>query len=134
MSGWVARSRHEKDRLTHEVHNRERWILEGGHSSTYDERVARADTFIWLDVPVLLRLWRVLHRSVVYNGRCRPDLPDGCPEQFNWQTVEFLRFIWRTRESSRAKLLKIYSNPPANLATHRLGSRGAVRDFLENLT
>lgn len=133
-SGWVERSKSEKDRLTREVHKRERWILEGGHSSTYDERVARADTFIWLDFPVLLRLWRTLRRSIVYRGQCRPDLPDGCPEQLNWQTIEFVRFIWRTRKSSRAKLLKIYSNPPPNLATHRLGSREAVRGFLENLT
>ena len=50
--GWVERSRTEKDRLTREVHARERWIFEGGHSRTWPERMARADTLIWLDVPL----------------------------------------------------------------------------------
>ena len=51
-SGWVERSKAEKTRLTREVHALDEWIFEGGHSTTYPERVARADTLIWLDVPV----------------------------------------------------------------------------------
>ena len=113
--GWIERSREEKNALTHRVHMREAWIFEGGHSSTYDERVERADTFIWLDVPVALRIFRVLKRSLQHYGRSRPDLPAGCPERFNWQTAEFLGFIWRTRHSARAKLDRIYRNPPEHL-------------------
>lgn len=131
--GWVERSREEKDRLTREVHRKECWIFEGGHSSTYAERVARADTFIWLDVPVGLRLFRVLKRSAKYYGRSRPDLPEGCPERFNLQTIEFLRFIWRTRHSARSKLLQIQENPPAHLSLHRLTTLGEVQDFLSLL-
>jgi len=128
--GWVERSRQEKDRLTHEVHIQDRWIFEGGHSNTYAERVARADTFIWLDVPVGLRVFRVLKRSLRYYGRSRPDLPDGCPERFNWQTVEFLTFIWRTRHSARNKLKRIFCDPPAHLTVHRLASLEDVRRFV----
>ena len=62
--GWVERSRDEKDRLTRAVHARETWIFEGGHSRTWPERLARADTLIWLDVPLPRRLWRVLRRAV----------------------------------------------------------------------
>ncbi|MCK7614752.1 DNA topology modulation protein FlaR [Roseibium sediminicola] len=131
--GWVERPRAEKDRLTHEVHIQDRWIFEGGHSSTYAERIARADTFIWLDVPVGLRIARVLKRSVRYYGRSRPDLPEGCPERFNWQTAEFLRFIWRTRHSARAKLDAVYQAPPAHLTAHRLTSLAEVRAFLAEL-
>ncbi|WP_367279116.1 AAA family ATPase [uncultured Roseibium sp.] len=99
--GWVPRTKAEKDRLTHEVHVQDRWILEGGHSNTYGERLARADTFIWLDMPVGRRLVRVLRRSVKYYGQSRPDLPDGCVEPFNLQTLEFFYFIWQTRHSAR---------------------------------
>lgn len=128
--GWVERSRADKDRMTHEVHMKDRWIFEGGHSSTYAERVARADTFVWLDVPVGLRMIRVLRRSVRYYGQSRPDLPEGCPERFNWQTVDFLKFIWRTRHSARTKLEAIYRAPPPHLAVHRLTSLDDVRSFL----
>jgi len=131
--GWVERSRAEKDRLTGEVHARDRWIFEGGHSSTYAERIARADTFIWLDVPVGLRMVRVLRRSFRYYGRTRPDLPDGCPERFNLQTVGFLRFIWRTRHSARAKLEAVYRDPPAHLTVHRLETLKDVGRYLESV-
>ncbi|WP_269582494.1 DNA topology modulation protein FlaR [Roseibium sp. Sym1] len=132
-SGWVERPRAEKDRLTHEVHIQDHWIFEGGHSGTYAERVARADTFVWLDVPVGLRLFRVLRRSMKHYGRTRPDLPDGCPERFNLQTVDFLHFIWRTRNSARDKLEAVYRTPPAHLAVYRLTTLAEVRSFLASL-
>lgn len=129
-AGWVERAHEEKGRMTHEVHIQDRWIFEGGHSSTYPERVARADTFVWLDVPVGRRIYRVLKRSVVNYGKTRADLADGCPERFDLQTIEFLRFIWRTRQSARAKLLAIYDNPPPHLQVFRLTTRVEFDAFL----
>ena len=133
-SGWQERSKAEKDRMTHQVHLREHWIFEGGHSRTYGERVARADTFVWLDVPVWLRIYRVLKRLFMYYGRSRPDLPDGCPERLSWQTVEFLLFIVRTRKSARAKLEEIYSVPPEHLNVVRLTTLSETNDFLERIS
>ncbi len=50
-SGWIDRQGPEKDRLCSEVHAREQWIFEGGRSNTWGERLERADTLVWLDVP-----------------------------------------------------------------------------------
>ncbi|MEM9630034.1 MAG: DNA topology modulation protein FlaR [Pseudomonadota bacterium] len=133
LPGWIERSREEKDALTHQVHMKSEWIFEGGHSSTYAERVDRADTFIWLDVPVWLRIFRVLKRSLQYYGKSRPDLPEGCPERFNGQTVEFVQFIWRTRHSAREKLLKIYAAPPPHLNVLKLSNLKETRAFLDGL-
>ncbi len=130
-AGWIERDREEKDRLTREVHARDTWIFEGGHSRTYDDRVTRADTLIWLDIPVWLRLWRVLRRTVAYLGQARPDLPDGCPEVLGRQTLEFIAFIWRTRHNSRQRIVAIASNPPPHLAVHHLRSLAEVRAFLD---
>jgi adenylate kinase family enzyme len=132
-SGWEERPRDEKDRMTHEVHMRDEWIFEGGHSRTYDERIERADTFVWLDVPVGLRVYRVLKRLLTYYGRSRPDLPDGCPEHVSWQTVEFIRFIFRTRTSARAKLEKIYNAPPEHLTVFRFSTLADTMTFLSSL-
>ncbi len=41
--GWIERSPDEKTRLCLEVEARDRWIFEGGHSTTWENRVARAD-------------------------------------------------------------------------------------------
>lgn len=133
-SGWVERNRDEKDHLTHQVHMLEEWIFEGGHSRTYSERIERADTFIWLDLPLGLRVWRVLLRSWQYRGRTRPDLPKGCPERFNRQTVDFLKFIWTTRHSSRRKLEAIYKNPPAHLNVYRFTSTQQLDLLMQRLS
>lgn len=128
--GWVERARAEKTRMTLDVIKDPRWIFEGGHSATYSERLARADTLIWLDLPVGLRTWRVLRRTVQHYGTARPDLPEGCPERFS---AEFLGFIWRTRHSSRAKMKALYDSAPDTVSTYRFTNARAVRAFLDDL-
>ncbi len=129
--GWVEREKDLKSALTHKVHAKDQWIFEGGHSSTYQQRLARADTFIWLDFPVWLRTYRVLRRAITHYGRNRPDLPEGCPEQFNANTIDFLRFIWRTRNTSRQRLKDIYDNPAPHLKTYHLNSLSQVNRFVQ---
>lgn len=130
LPGWIERSRDEKDRLASEVHARPAWIFEGGHSRTYPERLARADTMIWLDVPVALRLLRVLRRAARWYGTTRPDLPENCPERFD---LGFLAFILRSRRRSRARLAAIAADPPPHLAVYHLRGVRDTRRFLASL-
>ena len=99
--GWVERSRAEKDILCAQVHAKDKWIFEGGHSSTWPERLDRCDTLIWLDFPLAVRLYRVFGRTLQFRGRSRPILPEGCPEKLRF---EFLKWIWNTRYSGRNKM------------------------------
>jgi adenylate kinase family enzyme len=133
MPGWVARPLAEKIPLAHAVEAQERWIFEGGLSSTYGNRVARADTLIWLDLPVGLRFWRVLRRTVTGFSQQRPDLPESCPETFNRETLLFWRYIWRTRATARRPLLAIAAAPPPGLALIQLRTPAEVRDFLRQV-
>ncbi len=129
--GWVERTRAEKLPLIRAEETKAAWIIEGGLSSTWDSRLARADLLVWLDRPWPLRLWRVLARSWRYRGRSRPDLPEGCPETFGPQTWEFVRYILRTRHSARTRMAALFqaalsSGTPAV----RLGSDADVADWL----
>lgn len=130
LPGWVERPKPEKDQLCAEVHASDAWIFEGGRSSTWGERLARADTVIWLDLPLGLRVARVLRRTVRHWGRNRPDLPDGCPERLD---PAFLRWIWDTRHRDRAKMLALYERVPEGKARHRLRCAGEVRGYLDGL-
>lgn len=132
-SGWVPREAEVKDWMTEEVHRKPRWIFEGGHSRTYRQRVARADVMIWLDLPVGLRLYRVIRRQFSYLGRTRPDLPEGCVERMDRGALEFWLWIWRTRKTSRARLARIAAAPPAHLTVVHLRSRREVAAWLECL-
>ncbi len=133
QAGWVERPLAEKIRLAHEVEAGESWIFEGGLSSTYENRIARADRVIWLDLPVGLRFWRVLRRTVWHLGQTRPDLPDGCPEGFTRETLPFWRFIWRTRHSARRRILSLLASAPQHVKLVHLRSRGEVAVFLRSL-
>jgi len=131
QSGWIERANADKDRLCAEVHASPRWIFEGGRSVTWPDRLHRADTLIWLDLPLGLRLWRVLRRTLRHYGRTRPDLPAGCPERFS---AEFLLWIWRTRHSGRALAGRLYASAPADKALHHLTSPRQVAAFLADQT
>ncbi|MGX9356048.1 AAA family ATPase [Roseobacteraceae bacterium S113] len=100
MSGWVERAGEDKIALALAEQAKPQWIFEGGLHATKEDRLARADTLIVLDLPFWLRVWRVFARTVRHYGRSRPDLPEGCPEQFSF---EFWKWIWDTRQSQRAK-------------------------------
>lgn len=109
---------------------REAWIFEGGHSSTYDERVSRAEMIIWLDFPIWLRLWRVVKRTARSYRRSRPDLPDGCPEQFD---PEFFKWIWKTRNTGCRSATRVFADQVPGKAYHHLTNRRQVEAFLVGL-
>lgn len=133
LPGWVERPRAEKIAMAHEIEARERWIFEGGLSATYDTRLARADTLIWLDLPVGLRLWRVTKRMIRNRGKNRPDMAEGCIEGWHSETPAFYRFIWRTRRTSRARLQQVYDQARPDQRRHHLGNPAQVSAYLETL-
>jgi adenylate kinase family enzyme len=98
--GWSERTRAEKTRLCREAESRPEWVFEGGHSATWETRLARADMLVWLDRPTGLRLRRVITRSLRDLGRTRPDMAPGCPERLR-NLPGFVAYILRTRRSSR---------------------------------
>lgn len=118
-SGWIERSKAERTRLCEEVHASDEWIFEGGHSITWSTRVARADIIIALDIPLRVRAWRVFWRTIKHHGKTRADLPEGCPERFNW---EFIIWIWNTRNTARKNLYKTVENAPVDKEKHVLCS------------
>lgn len=129
QSGWIERDRAWKTRLCHEAEAREEWIFEGGHSATWPNRLARADLLIWLDLPLWLRLWRVLIRTLRWYGRSRPDLPEGCDERFGRESLTFWKWIWDTRHSGRAAMARLAAG--AGKPVVHLRSPREVRRWLD---
>lgn len=130
MPGWQERPYDEKVRLATEQELKEAWVFEGGISRTWPHRLARADTLIWLDLPIRLRMWRVFKRTIRDYGRTRPDLPRDCPEQFS---AEFWHWIWKTRSTGRIKMQAFVSTAPADKRVYHLRSTAEVSAFLADL-
>ena len=67
-----------------------RWIMDGTFAGTLDVRLAAADTVIYIDFPAWKCLWRVVKRVWHYNGRPRPDMPEGCNERWDWAFMHYV--------------------------------------------
>ena len=69
------------------------WVIDGSFSGlAFDLTIARADVLVVIDRPRWLCQWRILWRSAFDRDRTRPDLPAGCPEQFDWK---LMKEAWR---------------------------------------
>lgn len=132
MPRWQPRPLEEKIPMANAIEAKDAWIFEGGLSATYANRAARADTMIWIDLPVGLRIWRVMTRLIKDYGKSRPDSAPDCPEEFSRETLEFWKWIWDTRKTHRIKLIKLIAANP-HLTVHHLTSVKAVRDFYKEI-
>ena len=123
LPGWMVRPMDERVEMAHEIEAQEAWVFEGGLSATYANRAARADTAIWLDLPLTLRLFRVYKRRWQYRGgQTRPDLPEDCPEKIDW---EFLRWIIFEGRKQRAKIAQALAEAPHLTVHHVRTAKGA---------
>jgi adenylate kinase family enzyme len=102
--------------------------MDGNYSGSLGVRLARCDTVVFLDLPRLLCLWRLLKRRLAYRGaEARPDMAAGCPEQL---TAEFVRWVWGYPRRSRPKVLAVLSTAPPGTRVVRLRSAREVERFL----
>jgi adenylate kinase family enzyme len=106
------------------------WVMDGNYSNTYDIRLPRADSLVWLDHPRSVCMRRILLRTARGFGTTRPELPAGCPERFN---VAFLRYVWSFPREHRPRIDAGIARFGSHLRVTRLARDGEVRDFLARL-
>jgi adenylate kinase family enzyme len=129
--GWQPRPDDAARAALDEAVCREHWVLDGNFLlfDGRDQRFARADTVVFLDVPRRTCLRRALTRLVRDRGRARNDLPDGCREGLD---LPFLRWIWRYPRTDRPRVLRLLDGLDGSVAVHRLRSPADVQRFLES--
>lgn len=108
----------------------DRWIIDGNFSATFDIRMPRADTIIWIDQPRWLCLWRAFWRTTSQYGSNRPDLAPGCPEKYDW---EFYKFIWNYRRNNVAKIERGIAQYGRHAKVIHLKSDNDIATFLGQL-
>jgi adenylate kinase family enzyme len=106
------------------------WVMDGNYSNTYDIRMPRADSLVWLDFPRAICMRRVLARTVMGYGRTRPDLPEGCPERFD---LAFLRYVWEFPRKHRPRIAAGIEQFGGHLRMTRLVRDGDIEGFLATL-
>jgi adenylate kinase family enzyme len=100
--GWVEPEAAEWQAQAGALAAQPRWIIEGNYAATLPQRLAVADTVIFLDLPTWRCLARVLWRTLLGWGRVRVDMAPGCPDRFEWA---FIKYICTFRRERRPGLL-----------------------------
>ena len=103
------------------------WVMDGNYSRTFDIRMPRADTLVWLEYPRSTCFVRALSRALCNYGRVREDLPPGCPEKID---VPFLRYIWDFPVKHRPRIIEGIGQYGHHLRLVRLSSARAEDEFL----
>lgn len=130
--GWTERPMEQRAELARAIEVTEAWVFEGSLGATNAHRLSRATSVIYLDLPLPLRLWRALLRSIRYRGQTRPDLPDGCPERLGIETLRFLNYIARTHRPNRRRMAALLAERP-EVPLYHLKTPAEVRAFLTAL-
>ncbi len=99
--GWIEPPKDEWHKTIAELLKRETWIIDGNYGGTLEMRLAACDTVIFLDVPRLVCLWRILKRFIRYRHRRRPDMAADCPERIDW---EFIEYIWNYPKITKPRI------------------------------
>ena len=128
--GWQPSPPDEWQQLVEEATAESAWIMDGNYGGTMEARVAAADAIIFLDIPRVVCIVRVILRRLKYAGRSRPFMPAGCPERV---TGEFLHWIWTYQTRRRPKVLDLLAQAKTNKHVVVLRSSREVRKYLEQL-
>ena len=131
-AGWVEPPADEWPGRVAELVESECWVIDGNYGSSMDLRLGRADTVVWLDYPTWVSLTRALKRIWHYRGRTRPDMAEGCDENFNWDFMHYIATFRRVKRPGIVRRLARFAGEVVQLRTPHdaerwlgaLGSRG----------
>ena len=127
--GWVESERQEFGaRMLAEL-EKPAWIMDGNYARTLPVRLEKCDAVIYLDFPRWLCIFGVLKRVLTTYGTVRPDMPEGCPERFDW---EFLKWVWNFNRNNREKIHAQLDALPADKVII-LKNRREAESFLERI-
>jgi|SRR5581483_643943 len=126
LPGWRYRDDASAREAVRRIAETPAWVMDGNFSETFNLRMPRADTLVWLDYPRATCIRRVLLRSIRDYGRSKPDLPEGCPEQFD---AKLLRWVWDFPTRHRPEISKAVAQYGKHLNVVRLANDRDVAAF-----
>lgn len=127
---WVEMPKDQwREKVVQTLEASDSWIIDGNYSGTLEMRLKKCDTVIFLDMPRIVCVWRILKRVAFYHKSTRPDMADGCDEKFDWQ---FVKWTWSYPTRSKPKVESLLKNSQKNVI--RLKSKKEIEGFFADLS
>ena len=127
---WTAMPPEEWQALLDGIVAGESWIIDGNFTSSLQQRLAAADTVIYLDARPITSTIRATKRRLLHRWHPAPGMAGGSRPMFN---VQLFRWIWEFPGEHRPNLLRQLTDPSVADKTVILRTRGDVRRFLRSV-
>lgn len=131
--GWVEAPLEDVISAQKEELSHDKWIMEGNYSNSFHLRSELADTIIYLELPLLVCLYRVIKRWLSNLGKTRPDMGKGCNEKLDWQFVKFIMTTYFPRKKDmKMRFADLQKSDPEKLIVI-LKSKHDIDGYLLNM-
>jgi adenylate kinase family enzyme len=130
LPNWTEPSKAEFEKILKPELEKPRWIMDGNFKGTLEMRIEKCDTVISFELPRTICLYRALKRIFKYRGTKRPDMGEGCNENFD---LEFLMWIWNFPKKDKLKIEKALGKFNGKVKIIRLKSKKEVENFFAEL-
>lgn len=127
---WIESTKAEWKGRVEELVEKDSWIMDGNYGGTMEIRLKKADTIIFLHYPRWLCLYRVIKRILVNYGKIRPDMPEGCPEKWDWK---FIQWIYRYEKKKTPQIYERLKKVRANQKILVFKNPRQTEQFLSSL-
>ncbi|MEN8076607.1 DNA topology modulation protein [Clostridioides difficile] len=126
--GWIETQREKFDNDVKEILTKDKWIIDGNYLRTLDMRAEKADTIIFINMPTYLCLYRIIKRRLMYIGKSRPDMAEGCPEGIDF---DFFKWVLTYNKKIRPNILtKLKSYKDKKIII--FNNRKDIKDFIKS--
>jgi adenylate kinase family enzyme len=89
---------------------KKQWIIDGNYKSTFDLRLPKSDTIIFLDYPTYLSIWRAIKRRIHFSKKAREDMPPTWKERLGWDFFVFILKFNHSIAPRMRQLLQSYTD------------------------
>ncbi len=113
-----------------DILSQDTWIIDGyGDLPSTWERLATADTLVYIDLPIILHFWGVTTRFAAGLFRNPKGWPENSPI---WDsTLDGYRVVWRCHRGLTPAYRRFIAGKATSKQVHHLTSRAAIRAFLQ---
>jgi adenylate kinase family enzyme len=105
LPGWKEKPRDTRIDILQDIVRERQWVIDGTYLNTSELHLETADTIIFLGIPRLVCLWRLMKRHQVFDGRSRRDIPMGCKDKLTlFLILKVLGFPFQSRRELHQRL------------------------------